>query len=61
MNLKLKIWRQKDPNSRGKFVNYQIKDISSDSSFLEMLDVLLFYVSHGGRMIRLDAIAYLWK
>jgi len=40
LNLKLKIWRQRDPNSRGKFVNYRLKDISSDSSFLEMLDVL---------------------
>ena len=28
---------------------------------LEMLDVLLFYVAHGARLIRLDAIAYLWK
>jgi len=27
----------------------------------EMLDVLLFYVSRGARIIRLDAIAYLWK
>jgi succinate dehydrogenase / fumarate reductase iron-sulfur subunit len=40
MNLKLKIWRQQDPNSRGKFVNYRLRDISTDSSFLEMLDVL---------------------
>jgi succinate dehydrogenase iron-sulfur subunit len=40
MNLKLKIWRQKDSRSRGKFVNYELKDISPDSSFLEMLDVL---------------------
>ena len=28
---------------------------------LEMLDILLFYAEQGGRMIRLDAIAYLWK
>ncbi|MBN1764070.1 MAG: hypothetical protein JW860_02340 [Sedimentisphaerales bacterium] len=28
---------------------------------LELLDILLFYVSQGARMIRLDAIAYLWK
>ena len=28
---------------------------------LEMLDVLLGYISHGARVIRLDAIAYLWK
>ena len=40
MDLKLKIWRQKDSQSRGKFVNYKLKDVSPDSSFLEMLDVL---------------------
>jgi glucosylglycerate phosphorylase len=28
---------------------------------LEMVDVLLFYVAQGARIIRLDAIAYLWK
>lgn len=28
---------------------------------LEILDVLLFYVSRGAEFIRLDAIAYLWK
>ena len=28
---------------------------------LEMLDLLLFYVSQGASIIRLDAIAYLWK
>jgi succinate dehydrogenase / fumarate reductase iron-sulfur subunit len=40
MNLKLKIWRQKDPQTRGQFVNYSLSNISTDSSFLEMLDVL---------------------
>jgi succinate dehydrogenase / fumarate reductase iron-sulfur subunit len=40
MNLKLKIWRQKDSQTRGKFVNYSLSNISTDSSFLEMLDVL---------------------
>jgi succinate dehydrogenase iron-sulfur subunit len=40
MNLTLKIWRQKNPNSKGKIVNYQVTDISEDMSFLEMLDVL---------------------
>jgi len=40
MDLKLKIWRQKDTRSKGKFVNYKLLDISPDSSFLEMLDVL---------------------
>lgn len=40
MDLKLKIWRQKNASERGRFVNYEINNISSDSSFLEMLDVL---------------------
>jgi succinate dehydrogenase / fumarate reductase iron-sulfur subunit len=40
MDLKLKIWRQKDANSRGTFENYKLKNVSPDSSFLEMLDVL---------------------
>ena len=36
----MKIWRQKNANSKGKFVSYKLSNISSDSSFLEMLDVL---------------------
>ena len=40
MNLKLKIWRQKDATDTGKIVDYNISDVSSDMSFLEMLDVL---------------------
>ena len=40
MNLKLKIWRQKDANSPGGFVDYQLGDVQPEMSFLEMLDVL---------------------
>lgn len=40
MDLKLKIWRQKNARTRGHFVDYELKNISPDSSFLEMLDVL---------------------
>jgi succinate dehydrogenase / fumarate reductase, iron-sulfur subunit len=40
MNLKLKIWRQKSASERGKFIDYDLTNISPDSSFLEMLDVL---------------------
>ncbi|MBT3872617.1 MAG: succinate dehydrogenase/fumarate reductase iron-sulfur subunit [Flavobacteriaceae bacterium] len=40
MNLTLKIWRQKNANDKGKMVDYQVSDISTDMSFLEMLDVL---------------------
>ena len=40
MKLKLKIWRQKNAESKGGIVNYDIDEISPDMSFLEMLDVL---------------------
>ena len=40
MNFILKIWRQKNSSSKGKFISYKVNKISSDSSFLEMLDVL---------------------
>ncbi|MDP6907876.1 MAG: succinate dehydrogenase/fumarate reductase iron-sulfur subunit [Flavobacteriales bacterium] len=40
MNLTLKIWRQKNGNDKGSLETYPISDISADSSFLEMLDVL---------------------
>lgn len=40
MKLKLKVWRQKDSNSKGQFVDYTIDNVISDMSFLEMLDVL---------------------
>ena len=40
MRLKLKIWRQKNSNDKGKIVSYDIENISPDMSFLEMMDVL---------------------
>lgn len=40
MNLTLKVWRQKNDKSKGKFVTIQAKDIADDMSFLEMLDVV---------------------
>jgi succinate dehydrogenase / fumarate reductase iron-sulfur subunit len=40
MKLKLKIWRQKNSDSKGKMVTYEIENISPDMSFLEMMDVL---------------------
>ena len=40
MNLTLKVWRQKDGNSKGKIETYKLADISEHMSFLEMLDVL---------------------
>jgi len=40
VRLTLNIWRQKDDQSNGQFVEYQANDVNPDMSFLEMLDVL---------------------
>lgn len=40
MQLKLKVWRQKNKSDRGHFEDHQIKEITPDMSFLEMLDIL---------------------
>lgn len=40
MDFTLKIWRQENAKARGKFVTYKVSGISSDASFLEMLDIL---------------------
>ena len=40
MNLTLKIWRQKNSKAKGVVETYKLNDVSPDSSFLEMLDVL---------------------
>lgn len=36
----LKVWRQKDAKSKGQFVTYTVENISTDTSFLETLDIL---------------------
>jgi succinate dehydrogenase / fumarate reductase iron-sulfur subunit len=40
MDFTLKVWRQKNRNDEGRFVAYPVRDIPSDASFLEMLDVM---------------------
>lgn len=40
INLKLKVWRQKNTADKGKFVDYEAKDISTHASFLEMMDIV---------------------
>ena len=48
MNFTLKIWRQKDAKSKGAFVEYKVENVSSDTSFLEMLDILNNDLVHKG-------------
>ena len=54
MQLTLKIWRQKDRNSTGKLITYQLSDVSPDMSFLEMLDLLNLDLARKGE----DVIAF---
>jgi succinate dehydrogenase / fumarate reductase iron-sulfur subunit len=49
MNFRLKIWRQKNRQSPGKLVDYEVSDISPNTSFLEMLDILNENLLRAGR------------
>ncbi len=40
INLTLKVWRQKGPNVKGRLETYPANNISTDMSFLEMIDVI---------------------
>lgn len=48
MDLKLNIWRQKNALDKGQFGNYEVKNISEGSSFLEMLDIVNNELIHSG-------------
>src|SRR4029078_3613221 len=54
MNLTLKVWRQKNNREKGSFETYEVKEISSEMSFLEMFDVLNERLIHEGK----DPIAF---
>lgn len=49
MSLNLKVWRQKNAKDKGGLVNYKVDDISSEMSFLEMIDVLNEKLVHEGK------------
>ncbi len=46
--LTIKVWRQKNAKAQGKFETYKINDISTGTSFLEMLDILNEELVSGG-------------
>jgi succinate dehydrogenase / fumarate reductase, iron-sulfur subunit len=54
VRLNLKIWRQAGPAAAGRMVNYVAEDVSTDMSFLEMLDVVNEGLTKRGE----DAIAF---
>ncbi|MBN2669907.1 MAG: succinate dehydrogenase/fumarate reductase iron-sulfur subunit [Bacteroidales bacterium] len=54
MDLKLRVWRQKDANSKGGFENYDVQNITTDASFLEMMDILNEQLVNSGQ----DPVAF---
>lgn len=49
IDLQLMIWRQKNSDSLGDFETYTVKEISTDMSFLEMIDVLNEQLTKDGK------------
>ncbi len=54
LNLTLKVWRQKNANTPGKFETYEAKNVDIHASFLEMLDV----VNEGLSLKGIDPITF---
>ena len=55
MKLKLKIWRQKNPNEAGSFKDYSMDNANEDMSFLEMLDFLnMDLIKKGEEAVQFD-------
>ncbi|KOF02826.1 fumarate reductase [Roseivirga seohaensis] len=55
LNLTLKVWRQKNDKVKGQMETYQVSDISPDSSFLEMMDILNEkLINEGGDPVAFD-------
>ena len=48
ISFKLKIWRQRGPKEKGQFKVYEMKDSPTDTSFLEMLDILNEHLINDG-------------
>ena len=40
LNLTLKVWRQENRHTQGRFETYEVHNISTEASFLEMMDIL---------------------
>jgi succinate dehydrogenase / fumarate reductase iron-sulfur subunit len=48
MDFTLRVWRQRNCNSEGKFVDYKAANITPDMSFLEMLDLVNLQLAKNG-------------
>ena len=55
MHFTLKVWRQKDKNSSGRLVTYELDEVTPDMSLLETLDLLnLSLVARGEDVVAFD-------
>ncbi|MEM9158298.1 MAG: succinate dehydrogenase/fumarate reductase iron-sulfur subunit [Verrucomicrobiota bacterium] len=54
MNVKLRVWRQKNNDSEGKFEEYEAKNLNPNMSFLEMMDVVNEDLTNAGE----DPVAF---
>ena len=61
MNLTLKVWRQQDTKSAGKFVSYQVQGVTPDMSFLEMLDLLVIFKLSDDLLMLDEALKRPWR
>ena len=50
MDIRLNIWRQKNATAKGRFETYELKDVSPEMSFLEMLDYLNTQLIQSGKV-----------
>lgn len=58
MKLTLKIWRQENAKAKGRFETYKLDNISTDCSFLEMLDILNEQLVNDPVQLPIDTIAF---
>ena len=49
INLTLKIWKQKNCKDKGVFITHEMKDVSTEISFLEMMDMANQQLIHQGK------------
>ena len=54
MKITLKIWRQRNAKEAGKLETYQLNDVTTDMSFLEMMDILNQHLIKEGK----DPVAF---
>jgi succinate dehydrogenase / fumarate reductase iron-sulfur subunit len=47
--IKVKVWRQKNASDKGRFEIFTVNNISTDTSFLEMLDILNYQLVEEGK------------